>query len=80
MMVLEGEVKTFTITLQNASSCPVDFVLFTLTSHVDVSGPFLTSTLPSFEVVELQETGRSVRGFFILSNAKIPHLQDILET
>lgn len=29
MMVLEGEVKTFTITLQNASSCPVDFVLFT---------------------------------------------------
>ena len=36
----------------------------TLTSHVDVSGPFLTSTLPSFDVVELQETGRSVRGFF----------------
>jgi hypothetical protein len=29
MMVLEGEVKTFTITLQNSSSCPVDFVLFT---------------------------------------------------
>lgn len=29
MMVLEGEVKTFTITLQNASLCPVDFVLFT---------------------------------------------------
>jgi hypothetical protein len=29
MMVLEGEVKTFTITLQNASSCSVDFVLFT---------------------------------------------------
>lgn len=29
MMVLEGEVKTFTITLQNASSCPVDFILFT---------------------------------------------------
>ena len=29
MMVLEGEVKTFTITLHNASSCPVDFVLFT---------------------------------------------------
>lgn len=29
MMVLEGEVKTFSITLQNASSCPVDFVLFT---------------------------------------------------
>lgn len=29
MMVLEGEVKSFTITLQNASSCPVDFVLFT---------------------------------------------------
>ncbi|KAJ5173891.1 TRAPP II complex [Penicillium coprophilum] len=29
MMVLEGEVKTFTVTLQNASSCPVDFVLFT---------------------------------------------------
>ncbi|EKV12313.1 Hypercellular protein HypA [Penicillium digitatum] len=29
MMVLEGEVKTFTITLRNASSCPVDFVLFT---------------------------------------------------
>lgn len=28
MMVLEGEVKTFTITLQNASTCPVDFVLF----------------------------------------------------
>lgn len=29
MMVLEGEVKTFTITLLNASPCPVDFVLFT---------------------------------------------------
>ncbi|OGE51151.1 hypothetical protein PENARI_c014G03753 [Penicillium arizonense] len=29
LMVLEGEVKSFTITLQNASSCPVDFVLFT---------------------------------------------------
>ncbi|KGO70660.1 TRAPP II complex, Trs120 [Penicillium italicum] len=29
MMVLEGEIKTFTITLQNASACPVDFVLFT---------------------------------------------------
>lgn len=29
MMVLEGEVKSFTITLQNTSSCPVDFVLFT---------------------------------------------------
>src|SRR3954451_3367168 len=27
LMVLEGEVKSFTITLQNASSCPVDFVL-----------------------------------------------------
>ncbi|KAJ5570301.1 uncharacterized protein N7459_009731 [Penicillium hispanicum] len=29
MMVLEGEVKSFTITLQNTSSCPVAFVLFT---------------------------------------------------
>lgn len=29
MMVLEGELKSFTITLQNTSSCPVDFVLFT---------------------------------------------------
>lgn len=29
MMVLEGEVKSFNITLQNTSSCPVDFVLFT---------------------------------------------------
>lgn len=29
MMVLEGEVKSFTITLQNTSSCPVDFILFT---------------------------------------------------
>ncbi|KAJ5554561.1 hypothetical protein N7513_004520 [Penicillium frequentans] len=28
MMVLEGEIKSFTITLQNTSSCPVDFVLF----------------------------------------------------
>ncbi|KAJ5127575.1 hypothetical protein N7448_008354 [Penicillium atrosanguineum] len=29
LMVLEGEVKSFEITLQNTSSCPVDFVLFT---------------------------------------------------
>ncbi|KAJ5669221.1 hypothetical protein N7462_010291 [Penicillium macrosclerotiorum] len=29
MMVLEGEVKSFAITLHNTSSCPVDFVLFT---------------------------------------------------
>lgn len=29
MMVLEGELKSFNITLQNTSSCPVDFVLFT---------------------------------------------------
>lgn len=29
MMVLEGEIRSFTITLQNTSSCPVDFVLFT---------------------------------------------------
>ncbi|KAJ5099193.1 hypothetical protein N7532_006194 [Penicillium argentinense] len=29
MMVLEGEVRSFTITLQNTSCCPVDFVLFT---------------------------------------------------
>ncbi|KAJ6024551.1 hypothetical protein N7540_005348 [Penicillium herquei] len=29
MMVLEGEIKSFTITLQNTSACPVDFVLFT---------------------------------------------------
>lgn len=29
MMVLEGETRSFTITLQNTSSCPVDFVLFT---------------------------------------------------
>ncbi|KAJ5936504.1 hypothetical protein N7454_005139 [Penicillium verhagenii] len=29
MMVLEGEIKSFDITLQNTSSCPVDFVLFT---------------------------------------------------
>ena len=29
MMVLEGEIKSFTITLQNTSNCPVDFVLFT---------------------------------------------------
>jgi len=29
LMVLEGEIKSFTITLQNTSSCPVDFVLFT---------------------------------------------------
>lgn len=29
MMVLEGEVKSFNITLRNTSSCPVDFVLFT---------------------------------------------------
>ncbi len=36
----------------------------TLTSHVVVSGPFLMSTLPSFDVVELQESGRSVKGFF----------------
>lgn len=28
IMLLEGEVKTFTITLQNSSSCPVDFILF----------------------------------------------------
>ncbi|CAL5868897.1 uncharacterized protein PFLUO_LOCUS3124 [Penicillium psychrofluorescens] len=29
MMVLEGEVRSFTITLQNTSSCPLDFILFT---------------------------------------------------
>ncbi|KAJ6134250.1 hypothetical protein N7523_000572 [Penicillium sp. IBT 18751x] len=29
LMVLEGEIKSFEITLQNTSSCPVDFVLFT---------------------------------------------------
>lgn len=29
MMVLEGEVESFAITLHNTSSCPVDFVLFT---------------------------------------------------
>lgn len=28
-MVLEGEIKSFNITLQNTSSCPVDFVFFT---------------------------------------------------
>lgn len=29
LMILEGETKCFDITLQNASSCPVDFILFT---------------------------------------------------
>lgn len=29
LMVLEGEIKSFEITLQNTSSCPVDFILFT---------------------------------------------------
>jgi hypothetical protein len=29
VMILEGETKSFDITLQNTSSCPVDFVLFT---------------------------------------------------
>ncbi|KAJ5107596.1 hypothetical protein N7456_004271 [Penicillium angulare] len=29
LMILEGEVKSFTLTLRNTSSCPVDFVLFT---------------------------------------------------
>lgn len=29
MMILEGETKSFEITLHNTSSCPVDFILFT---------------------------------------------------
>ncbi|KKA18716.1 Hypercellular protein HypA [Rasamsonia emersonii CBS 393.64] len=29
VMVLEGETRSFDVTLQNTSSCPVDFVLFT---------------------------------------------------
>lgn len=29
MMVLEGEIRSFDITLRNASQCPLDFILFT---------------------------------------------------
>ena len=51
MMVLEGEVKTFTITLQNASTCPVDFVLF---SFQDSTTKQLQSALSNKDLLPVE--------------------------
>ncbi|CAG8318233.1 unnamed protein product [Penicillium salamii] len=51
MMVLEGEVKTFTITLHNASTCPVDFVLF---SFQDSTTKQLQSALANKDLLPVE--------------------------
>ncbi|KAJ5902452.1 hypothetical protein N7495_002980 [Penicillium taxi] len=56
MMVLEGEVKSFKITLHNTSSCPVDFVLFTFQNSTtrQLQSALKNKNLLPVEVYELE--------------------------
>ncbi|KAJ5566903.1 hypothetical protein N7535_006209 [Penicillium sp. DV-2018c] len=56
IMVLEGEVKTFSISLQNASQCPVDFVLFTFQDSTtrQLQSALSNKDLSPVEIYELE--------------------------
>ncbi|KAJ5139243.1 uncharacterized protein N7515_004091 [Penicillium bovifimosum] len=56
IMVLEGEVKTFTISLLNASQCPVDFVLFTFQDSTtrQLQSALSNKDLAPVEIYELE--------------------------
>jgi hypothetical protein len=56
MMVLEGEIKSFSITLQNISSCPVDFVLFTFQDSTtrQLQSALRNKDLLAVEIYELE--------------------------
>ncbi|KAF7713467.1 Trafficking protein particle complex subunit 9 [Penicillium ucsense] len=56
VMLLEGEIKTFSITLQNTSACPVDFVLFTFQDSTtrQLQSALTNKNLQPVEIYELE--------------------------
>ncbi|KAI2791630.1 hypothetical protein POX_c04496 [Penicillium oxalicum] len=56
IMLLEGEIKTFSITLQNTSTCPVDFVLFTFQDSTtrQLQSALTNKNLLPVEIYELE--------------------------